>query len=117
MPLPPYLQVADLPGRLEQSSLPGKQTHKKGGDMPIMDVRYQAGGLDEATKAKLATLLTECLSAWKAGPVRAGGRAFAWVLFNELPRGDWWVGGATARGLRLSARTLSSCTSPSPRAT
>jgi phenylpyruvate tautomerase PptA (4-oxalocrotonate tautomerase family) len=63
--------------------------------MPIMDVGYQAGGLDEATKAKLATLLTEVLIRMEGGADTHGGRAFAWVLFNELPRGDWWIGGAT----------------------
>lgn len=63
--------------------------------MPIMDVRCQAGGLDEATKAKLATRLTEVLIRMEGGADTRGGRAFAWVLFSELAHGDWWVGGVT----------------------
>ncbi|MEZ2208108.1 4-oxalocrotonate tautomerase [Sinorhizobium sp. CB7] len=63
--------------------------------MPIIDVRYQAGGLDAAAKAKLATLLTEVLIRMEGGADTHGGRAFGWVLFSELPHGDWWVGGAT----------------------
>lgn len=62
--------------------------------MPIMDVRYPAGGLDQAAKADLATRLTDVMIRMEGGAGTEGGRAFASVLFTELPQGDWWVGGA-----------------------
>lgn len=63
--------------------------------MPIMDVRYMAGDLDKANKADLAKRLTDVLIRMEGGANTHGGRAFASVLFSELPRGDWWVGGVT----------------------
>ena len=63
--------------------------------MPIMDVRYPAGALDKAAKAALAQRLTDDLVAMEGGANTHGGRAFAWVLFNEIADGDWWVGGQT----------------------
>lgn len=61
--------------------------------MPIMDVRYRTGSLDEARKAKLAERLTDVLIAMEGGADTRGGRAFAWVLFTEIPTGNWWTGG------------------------
>lgn len=61
--------------------------------MPIMDVRYMAGDLDKTTKADLARRLTDVLIRMEGGANTHGGRAFASVLFSELPQGDWWVGG------------------------
>ena len=61
--------------------------------MPIMNVRYGAGDLTEAAKADLAKKLTDVLIRMEGGANTHGGRAFAWVLFNEVPQGDWWVGG------------------------
>lgn len=63
--------------------------------MPIMNVQYPAGGLDATSKADLAGRLTEVLIRMEGGAGTHGGRAFASVLFTELPRGDWWVGGVT----------------------
>jgi phenylpyruvate tautomerase PptA (4-oxalocrotonate tautomerase family) len=62
--------------------------------MPIMNVCYAAGGLDAAAKADLAARLTDVLIRMEGGANTHGGRAFAWVLFDEVPGGDWWVGGA-----------------------
>lgn len=61
--------------------------------MPIMDVRYPEGGLDAPAKEALARRLTDVLIAMEGGANTAGGRAFAWVLFTEIPKGDWWIGG------------------------
>jgi len=61
--------------------------------MPIMDVRYSAGGLVKANKADLASRLTDVLIQMEGGANTPGGRAFAWVLFNELAEEDFWVAG------------------------
>ncbi len=62
--------------------------------MPIMDVRYHAGSLDQAAKTDLAKRLTDVLIKMEGGANTPGGRAFASVIFTEVPQGDWWVGGA-----------------------
>lgn len=61
--------------------------------MPIMDVRYSSGSLDEAGKSGLAARLTDVLIQMEGGANTPGGRAFAWVLFNELAPQDFWVAG------------------------
>jgi phenylpyruvate tautomerase PptA (4-oxalocrotonate tautomerase family) len=63
--------------------------------MPIMNVCYSAGDLDETSKANVATKLTDVMIRMEGGANTRGGRAFAWVLFNELAHGDWWAGGET----------------------
>jgi phenylpyruvate tautomerase PptA (4-oxalocrotonate tautomerase family) len=63
--------------------------------MPIMDVRYPAGGLDKAPKASLAARLTDVLIRMEGGANTRKGRAFAWVLFTEMGEDDFWVGGRT----------------------
>ncbi|WP_213774859.1 tautomerase family protein [Bradyrhizobium sp. dw_78] len=66
--------------------------------MPIMNVCYSAGDLDETSKADLARTLTDIMIRMEGGANTRGGRAFAWVLFNELPQGDWWAGGESGNG-------------------
>lgn len=66
--------------------------------MPIMDVHYAAGDLNETQKADLAKRLTDVLIRMEGGANTHGGRAFAWVLFNEMPRGNWWIGGEVGDG-------------------
>jgi phenylpyruvate tautomerase PptA (4-oxalocrotonate tautomerase family) len=66
--------------------------------MPIINVSYGAGDLNEASKAGLAKKLTDVMIRMEGGANTKGGRAFAWVLFNELARGDWWVGGESGNG-------------------
>jgi phenylpyruvate tautomerase PptA (4-oxalocrotonate tautomerase family) len=66
--------------------------------MPIMNVRYSAGDLDGAGKAKLAKSLTEIMIRMEGGANTRGGRAFAWVLFEEFAQGNWWAGGETGNG-------------------
>lgn len=63
--------------------------------MPIMNVCYGAGDLNESSKADLARKLTDVMIRMEGGANTKGGRAFAWVLFNELPKGDCWAGGET----------------------
>ena len=66
--------------------------------MPIMNVRYSAGDLDKVSKAVLAKSLTEVMIRMEGGANTRGGRAFAWVLFEELASGNWWAGGETGNG-------------------
>ncbi|SFM94442.1 4-oxalocrotonate tautomerase [Variovorax sp. OV329] len=66
--------------------------------MPIMQVQYGAGQLDTSSKAELARRLTDVLIRMEGGANTHGGRAFAWVMFSELPESDWWVGGAADDG-------------------
>jgi len=66
--------------------------------MPVMNVTYRAGDLGEAAKADLAKRLTDVLVRMEGGAATHGGRAFAWVLFAELPATDWWVGGEPGDG-------------------
>jgi phenylpyruvate tautomerase PptA (4-oxalocrotonate tautomerase family) len=61
--------------------------------MPIMDVRYPAGRLDRTTKALMAKKLTDILIKMEGDANTRGGRAFATVLFTEIAKNDWWVGG------------------------
>jgi len=61
--------------------------------MPIMNVRYRAGSLDRTAKETLARRLTEVLIGMEGAANTRAGRAFAWVLFTEIPASDLWVGG------------------------
>lgn len=63
--------------------------------MPIMNVNYRAGDLGETAKADLARKLTDVMIRMEGGANTHGGRAFAWVMFNELAVGNWWAGGET----------------------
>ncbi len=66
--------------------------------MPIMDVQYPTGGLDQTAKTDLAKRLTDVLIRMEGGANTHGGRAFASVLLHEIARGDWWVGGEAGEG-------------------
>jgi phenylpyruvate tautomerase PptA (4-oxalocrotonate tautomerase family) len=66
--------------------------------MPIMNVSYGAGDLNETSKAGLAKRLTDVMIRMEGGANTKGGRAFAWVLFKELAQGDWWAGGESGNG-------------------
>jgi phenylpyruvate tautomerase PptA (4-oxalocrotonate tautomerase family) len=66
--------------------------------MPIMNVNYGAGDLNDTSKAALAKKLTDVMIRMEGGANTKGGRAFAWVLFNELAQGDWWAGGESGNG-------------------
>jgi phenylpyruvate tautomerase PptA (4-oxalocrotonate tautomerase family) len=63
--------------------------------MPIMNVNYRTGDLGETAKADLARKLTDVMIRMEGGANTHGGRAFAWVMFNELAVGNWWAGGET----------------------
>ncbi|HVY16969.1 MAG TPA: tautomerase family protein [Rhodopila sp.] len=68
--------------------------------MPIMDVRYAAGSLDEGAKAALAERLTDVLIRMEGGADTPDGRAFAWVYFTAFRPEDLWVAGAPAAAAR-----------------
>jgi len=63
--------------------------------MPVLQVYFPAGSLIDERKAALAQRLTDVLLAMEGGAKTEGGRAFATVLFTEVPKSDWWVGGST----------------------
>ena len=63
--------------------------------MPIVNVACLEGALRPAQKAAIANCLNEVLLAMEGGARTRGGRAFAWVLFNEIGRHDWWIDGKT----------------------
>ncbi len=61
--------------------------------MPVMQVHYPNGALDVERKSALAQRLTDVLIKMEGGANTDGGRGFAWVMFQEVPQGDWWIGG------------------------
>lgn len=61
--------------------------------MPIIDISHVQGAVNAEQKQALATRLTELLLQMEGGAKTEGGRAFASVLFRELPASDWWIGG------------------------
>ncbi|MCX5581711.1 tautomerase family protein [Kaistia terrae] len=81
--------------------------------MPIMDVRYGSGALDERSKADLAKRLTDVLLHMEGGAGTPAGRAFAWVLLTEIPAADWWIAGDTQQvGASVLGRFLVRVTVP-----
>jgi len=63
--------------------------------MPIMNVHYEQGTLTPAQKSALADKLTDFMITMEGGANTTGGRRFAWVIYTEVARGDWWAGGRT----------------------
>jgi phenylpyruvate tautomerase PptA (4-oxalocrotonate tautomerase family) len=63
--------------------------------MPVLQIYYPQGALQGERKPALAQRLTDVLLAMEGGAKTQGGRAFATVLFTEVPTSDWWVGGHT----------------------
>jgi phenylpyruvate tautomerase PptA (4-oxalocrotonate tautomerase family) len=62
--------------------------------MPIINVQYPAEALDDSRKADLAQRLTELLLQMEGNARTRGGKAFAWVMFEPIAAGNWWVAGA-----------------------
>ena len=63
--------------------------------MPIMQVHYPEGSLDGERKSALANRLTDVLLTMEGGAKTPGGLGFASVMFSEVSRNDWWIGGRT----------------------
>lgn len=63
--------------------------------MPIMNVQYEQGALTTAQKSALAAKLTDLMITMEGGANTSGGRRFAWVIYTEIAKGDWWAGGRT----------------------
>lgn len=61
--------------------------------MPLVTVEYQTGQLSPDQKAELAEELTRVMLEIEGGGDTPFGRAGSSVLFRELARGDWFVGG------------------------
>ncbi|MGC1781640.1 MAG: hypothetical protein WA708_03885 [Acidobacteriaceae bacterium] len=61
--------------------------------MPIMQVYFPQGALDQGRKAALAQRLTDVLMVMEGGAGTTGGKAFASVLMTEMDPNSWWVGG------------------------
>lgn len=67
--------------------------------MPIMNVTYVEGALRPSQKAAIAQALNEVLLVMEGNARTHGGRAFAWVLFNEIHEQNWWIDGRTDNSL------------------
>ena len=63
--------------------------------MPIMQVHYPEGALDGERKSALTHRLTDVLLTMEGGAKTPGGLGFASVMFSEVSRNDWWIGGRT----------------------
>jgi phenylpyruvate tautomerase PptA (4-oxalocrotonate tautomerase family) len=61
--------------------------------MPIIQVYYPQGALDQQLKATLAQKLTDVLIMMEGGAGTTAGRAFASVLMTEVNADSWFVGG------------------------
>jgi phenylpyruvate tautomerase PptA (4-oxalocrotonate tautomerase family) len=61
--------------------------------MPIIQVYYPQGVLDQPRKETLAQKLTEVLITMEGGAGTPAGRAFASVLMTEVNTDSWFVGG------------------------
>jgi phenylpyruvate tautomerase PptA (4-oxalocrotonate tautomerase family) len=75
--------------------MPTLQLKRTVKNMPVMQVHYAEGTLDEHKKAALAQRLTDILLDMEGGAKTTGGRRFATVLFTSVGSSDWWVGGRT----------------------
>jgi phenylpyruvate tautomerase PptA (4-oxalocrotonate tautomerase family) len=60
-----------------------------------MNVHCVEGTLSDAQKADLSSRLTNLMIQMEGGAGTEGGRAFAWVIYDEIKPGNWWVGGRT----------------------
>ena len=65
--------------------------------MPMCTVHYPAGSISEEQKAALGEEMTNVLLMIEGGQDTPGGRSIAWVMFNEIPEANWFVGGKTDR--------------------
>jgi phenylpyruvate tautomerase PptA (4-oxalocrotonate tautomerase family) len=61
--------------------------------MPIIQVYYPQGALDQQHKEMLAQKLTDVLITMEGGAGTRAGRAFASVLMSEVNTDSWFVGG------------------------
>jgi phenylpyruvate tautomerase PptA (4-oxalocrotonate tautomerase family) len=64
--------------------------------MPMIDLTYPAGALDEDARAAAVEKLTEALLRIEGAPVNQQTQAMAWTLVHELPRDALNVAGAPA---------------------
>jgi phenylpyruvate tautomerase PptA (4-oxalocrotonate tautomerase family) len=62
-------------------------------EMPIMNVHCVEGSLTDAQKADLSERLTALMIQMEGGAGTEGGHAFAWVIYDEIRKGNWWAGG------------------------
>src|SRR6266446_6608737 len=61
--------------------------------MPMIDVIFPKGSLDEAAKAKLNATLWETALRWEGIEATEGAASVAWVFLDERPTGRISVGG------------------------
>lgn len=61
--------------------------------MPMIDVIFPEGSLDEAAKAQLNATLWETALRWEGIEVTEGAASVAWVFLDERPKGHISVGG------------------------
>lgn len=63
--------------------------------MPIMKVHYTEDSLTDAQKADLSARLTDLMIQMEGGAGTDGGHVFAWVIYEEIGKDNWWAGGRT----------------------
>jgi len=63
--------------------------------MPMIDVIFAEGSLDEAAKAQLNANLWETALRWEGIEATEGAASVAWVFLDERPKGHISVGGKT----------------------
>jgi phenylpyruvate tautomerase PptA (4-oxalocrotonate tautomerase family) len=61
--------------------------------MPMMTVQYPPEALTPELKDKLAEDLTQVILQIEGGADTPAGRSIAWVRFQPIARGDWYLGG------------------------
>lgn len=61
--------------------------------MPVLTVQHPAGALSAAQKDALAEDLTKVILEIEGGADTPEGRSIAWVRFQPLEQGDWYMGG------------------------
>src|SRR6478672_7399174 len=76
--------------------------------MPMIDVIFPKGSLDEAAKAQLNANLWETALRWEGIEATEGAASVAWVFLDERPKGHISVGGKTPRQsiYRLNVRVM-----------
>ena len=61
--------------------------------MPMMTVQHPPAALNQTKKDELAEDLTKVILAIEGGADTPEGRSIAWVRFQPIEQGDWYLGG------------------------
>ena len=61
--------------------------------MPVITVDYPKGRFSLSERDSLAEAMTQVILQIEGGADTPAGRSIAWVKFNEIDGGDWYIGG------------------------